>query len=184
MRSHILLGTSLTLAAMVAAAANPDPADCQLIENDQARLECYDAAIANPVTPPSVATEAVPPAAPETVSEDTAAPAEYTATPDVPSQEELFGLSGEQVKRSYESAAGKKELKELKELSAVVTSIEVVGHGKLVVSLDNGQVWRQNNAPSIRLKVGDTIVVRKAAFGSFKMKKDTANASMRVTRVR
>ena len=88
------------------------------------------------------------------------------------------------MKRSYESAAGEEELKELKELSAVVTSIEVVGHGKLVVSLDNGQVWRQNNAPSIRLKVGDTIVVRKAAFGSFKMKKDTANASMRVTRVR
>ena len=72
---------------------------------------------------------------------------------------------------------------ELKELAAVVTDVQKAGHGDLVVWLDNGQVWRQTNTPTLKLKVGDAIVVRKAAFGSFKMKKASANTTMRVSRI-
>ena len=123
--------------------------------------------------------------APDQASMPTAAPAQAT-TPTTanmagePSQEDLFGLNSEAVRESYDEAAGRQELKEL---SATVADVRPAGPGRIVVILDNGQVWQQKSSSTLKIKVGDRIIIKKAAFGSFKMKKENANASMRVGRL-
>ena len=97
------------------------------------------------------------------------------------SQEEVFGLSDDKLRQTYGEAAGRQGLNEL---SATVTEIKAAGYGRIFVWLDNGQVWRQKTSSALKIKVGDRIVIKKGALGAFNMKKEGANAMMRVSRER
>ena len=81
--------------------------------------------------------------------------------------------------RSYQEASGNSTLKEL---TALVTEVRPAGPGRILVTLDNGQIWSQVSAPSLKIKANDKVTIRKAAFGSYKMKKDGSNRMMRVHR--
>jgi hypothetical protein len=56
-------------------------------------------------------------------------------------------------------------------------------NGALVISLDNDQVWMQNQPTEyFPLKVGDAVEIRSAALGSFMMFAPSKRAT-RVTRI-
>lgn len=164
----VIFAAQLTVSA--SAQGLPDElAGCRALAGNDERLACYDAFADRQSAPVAPESEAV---------ESTAAVALVPAAERL-SQEELFGLTGEEVKRTYEEAAGQQELKEL---SATVTDVQPAGPGRIIVWLDNGQVWRQTDSPTLKIKVGGRVIIRKAAFGSFKMKKEDENATMRVRR--
>ena len=195
-RLTIALIPTLMLAAAQAQETAVDLSACRALQQDSERLACYDSLAkqqagqsANQATVPDVP-EAAPPVAIAATIEDEQPVAPAKAVPQAaalpgdnsgPTQEELFGLNSEATKRSYEEAVGQEEMKELR---ATVTDIQPAGPGRIIVYLDNSQVWRQTTSPTLKVKIGDVIVIKKAAFGSFKMKKEDANASMKVTRVR
>jgi hypothetical protein len=72
----------------------------------------------------------------------------------------------------------------LKQIRAVVAAIEFRPRGELVMTLDNGQVWAQNDATAyFPLKVGDTVQISSATLGSYVLLAPSKRAT-KVTRVR
>ena len=89
-----------------------------------------------------------------------------------------FGLrNGPLDQRKYSAAP--------KEITATVILIEMRrSSGALVVSLDNDQVWEENQPSEyFPLKVGDSVRIRAAALGSYMMFAPSKR-STRVTRIR
>jgi len=159
--------------------------------DDGARLACYDAAVdrsrqrgadgrdptaaASPAPVASAAAEPV--AASPVVSEAGAAAAAGAAAPI--SQEALFGKNTDEVQRSIEEATGSAVLDSL---SGTITGLQQAGYDKVLITLDNGQIWRQIDTSSLRLRVGDSVVIERAALGSFMLKKQGSKRTMRVSR--
>jgi hypothetical protein len=129
------------------------------------RLACYDGAAAQLVGAQA------PGAAPASSAADRDGP--RTVSP-----EAKFGVrNGPLDERKYANAP--------KEITATVILIEMRrSSGALVVSLDNNQVWVENQASEyFPLKVGDTVRIRSAALGAYMMFAPSKRAT-RVTRIR
>lgn len=69
------------------------------------------------------------------------------------------------------------------QIGAVVTDLSYRSAGQRVITLDNGQVWMQTESSGLgHVAVGDRVVVRKAALGSFLLI-TPARVSLRVRRI-
>jgi len=175
---HILL-----LAA--SAAASTGPAACALLEDDRARLACYDAlfrqAPGEGATSTSASTSPGDPAAREpSPASATAGAAAVTAAGAATDPEDEFGLSGQQRQQRAEAAGARR----IDEVSGKIVAIEPSRVGKPAIELENGQRWRQIEATSWPVfEVGETVVIRKASFGSFlAVVPDSGHAAVRVKR--
>jgi hypothetical protein len=132
-----------------ASAAAATLAGCRTLHDDAARLTCYDR-LPDPETVAGPAARATAPVA---------APAPATA-------EQRFGTSELQQARAAQAKAPKPEV--LKELRARVDTVQRQGDGGLRLTLANGQVWYQvSPSEKIEVAVGEEIVIKPAAFGSF-----------------
>ena len=67
-------------------------------------------------------------------------------------------------------------------LKGKVTGIRTL-NGDDLITLDNGQIWRQLSGGQLLLKLGDEVSINRAALGSFQMKVPTGR-SAKVKRVR
>jgi hypothetical protein len=132
-----------------------------LAENDDARrLTCYDRAL-NRVASAGRQAKITPSAAePAQASQSAQAsqPAQTKTTP-----EQRFGLSAGQVVKKENLAASPKDL------TAKVTSLGRESSGALKLTLDNGQVWVQQNADgqALSISVGDSVTVSHELMGGF-----------------
>ena len=146
---------------------------CVSIDDDRARLACYDEAYGR-----TESTRASAPAA--AVGAPAAAMAAATAGPPAPSPEQSrqnFGLSAEKVLGPQGGPT---------EIEAKVTAVQANEvTGRAVVTLDNGQVWQQLEATKAtkRPRPGDQVVIREASLGSYLMV-TPERGSARVRRVR
>jgi hypothetical protein len=156
--------------------------NCRALSDDYARLICYDAAVdrsrQSGYGGPAAAPEKPQSAAP---AEPAGAPGTVAATGvavDL-SQEDLFGKTGDEVGRTVEEATGSERIDSL---SATVTKLKQYSYDKLLITLDNGQLWRQIDTSSLRLRAGDAVIIERTALGSFMLKKQGSKRSMRVSR--
>jgi hypothetical protein len=70
------------------------------------------------------------------------------------------------------------------QMSAVVASVSTKPRGELQVTLDNGQVWVQNQAVDyFPLKAGDKVEINVGALGSYVMWVPSSRRAAKVTRV-
>lgn len=92
--------------------------------------------------------------------------------------EQSFGLTPSQVdalqKKAAPGAAPPREPEEdgppasTGQLTATVSSLGLRPHAGFVVTLDNGQVWRQNEAEvNFDIRVGDQITIKPAKMGGY-----------------
>ncbi|RPH65628.1 MAG: hypothetical protein EHM83_05915 [Burkholderiales bacterium] len=153
---------------------------CVAIDDDRARLACYDEAYGRTATSRAGA-PAVAAGAPVAAAATTAAAATVTpAGPPAPSPEQSrqnFGLSAEKVLGPQGGPT---------EIEAKVTAVQANEvTGRAVVTLDNGQVWQQLEASKAtkRPRPGDKVVIREASLGSYLMVAPE-RGSARVRRVR
>jgi hypothetical protein len=170
--------TSIAALALAAGAASPaeDVAaavrDCRGETDATARLACYDRAAGR--AQPSAA-PAVKAAAPAATAPAAAAPAAAATA------EDNFGR--EQQIQAEEQQRQQQEARALGELQATVTHIETRMDGLMTMTLDNGQVWRQNSPDSkFRVKEGDRVKIQPGAMKSFILSGPTKK-STRVSRV-
>lgn len=174
------------LAPVASAATHP----CAEVVDDAERLACFDAAFerparavkpAPPVQPSAGTASAAKPALPAASS----ASAASAAKPAVPAQAaapttEDFGLTP-YAKRSLDPDSARSEPASL---TARVTDVARGRDTRFVVTLDNGQVWRQVETLSqARVSVGDTVTIREASLGSYLLV-TTSRIATRVRRVR
>ena len=139
---------------------------CRAIVDPAARVECYDQIV-------DAASSIAAPSAPES---STADPEEHQQL----APQDRFGLSEAEARRQ----AGL-ELKkdDLDLIEAKITHIARTGYDKFVVTLDNGQTWRQTDTKKLRLRHGDAVRISSAAFGSFLLEKSTGSRMIRVQRI-
>ena len=70
----------------------------------------------------------------------------------------------------------------IEQIAATVTDVRESADKKLIVSLDNGHVWRQLDNKSLHLGNGEAVIVRKASLGSYRLEKASGSRSIRVKR--
>ncbi len=88
------------------------------------------------------------------------------ATGAAPSTESSFGL----VANSPRAAASRDEAgEELRAVRGKVTALRT-SNGDEMITLDNGQTWRQLSGGTLLLQVGDEVEITRAALGSFQIK--------------
>jgi hypothetical protein len=171
-RPFVLLGLALAVAPTVAAEVTHR---CASVAADAARLQCYDAAFGKSAG--AAASSAADGRAAASAPAAAAVPAATDAS--VKAREE-FGLS-ESEKRTRRQ--------EPEDQPASITGqVAQLGRrptGELVVSLADGQVWAQieSDDSRSRVKIGDTITVRKASLGSYLLV-GPDRIAMRVRRVK
>jgi hypothetical protein len=154
----LLSGATLPVASH-AAAPKAGLGACVGIEDAQERLACYDRAYGRNVVSKTTATAA--PAAAATAARAAPAP----AAPKDPVAE--FGLT-EAAKQAKDPAKAAAAAAAPTSVTAKVISIRFKKYGEFVVTLDNGQVWEQNEPmPSAIVRVGDAVTVKKAVLGSY-----------------
>jgi hypothetical protein len=152
---------------------------CASVDNDIARLECFDKEVARATQRgASVAPTQVPPAQAVPPAPPVASTQPNSASPN----DDDFGVSGE--------LARKRKAEEIKtgsaprELRAAVAKVKTKPYGELVLELDNGQIWEQPERKSgFSIKEGENIRITQGAMGSYFVIADSG-ATSRVRRVR
>jgi hypothetical protein len=181
-QSFAMLVFMLPVATASADALHDELRVCRDLPDDDARLICYDAAVdrsrQSGYISPAAPSEKPPSAAP---AEPAGAPGNVAATGAAVdlSQEDLFGKTGDEVGRTVEEATGSERIDSL---SATVTKLQQYSYGKVLITLDNGQLWKQIDTSNLRLRAGDAVVIERASLGSFMLKKQGSKRSMRVSR--
>lgn len=128
---------------------------CRAITDDAERLACFDSAVGRLET--AQASEELVVVSREQVEE---------------TRRGLFGLTLPKIK-----LFGGGDENEVKELSSTVASFARTPRGGWVVTLDDGAVWAQTDNTYVGTpKVGESIVIKKAALGSFMAKIDGGRA--------
>lgn len=98
---------------------------------------------------------------------------------EVPDAQSLFGKNDADAKRIVETTL---DIEQIDRVEAVITDVRESANRKLVVTLDNGQTWRQLDNQPMRLKTGEAVIVREASLNSFLMEKKSGSRSIRVKR--
>ncbi len=166
MRFLFLLGLLFGTSAM----ADDALQHCTGIDDDSARLVCYDAAAGRnqPVkshTRPMVQTEQKPPAKTR--------PPEPAPAAAVEDDMDEFGVEHVQESRGGDSITSRYDG-------------EFTGwSGRTLFKLENGQVWRQAESGRYRTTLDRPVItIERAAFGSYRLKVEGLNRTIRVKRVR
>ena len=152
----VCLGVCSPVCVMAADAVPASIEACASLRRDGERLACFDKAVAALRTGQAAAPEAT--------------------------AENMFGASATTSQASRPEEAVKRE--ELKQISGTVTSLRYANDGMMVLELDNGQVWKQQDS-DVRLVVaqGEKVTISRASLGTFRLADKTGRFA-RFRRVR
>jgi hypothetical protein len=99
-----------------------------------------------------------------------------------PSAENMFGANPEIAPAPSGGEATRRE--ELRQITGSVSSLYRADGGMLVLTLDNGQVWRQQDGETaLTVDSGDQVTIVRASLGTFRIT-DKRGRSARFKRVR
>ena len=99
-----------------------------------------------------------------------------------PSAENMFGASTAIAPAQKNEREAKGE--ELKHITGTVVSLSRSGSGLIILSLDNDQVWYQQDADvTLIVDIGDSVTISRASLGTFRLT-DKRGRSSRFKRVR
>ena len=147
---------------------------CRDVQPVVRRAQCYDQAIdrlrgkgvSNVPAIPSMTNQTPAVASPEH---------EPVVTP-----EAVFGKSQRETTRIL--TQGKADEEDLDSMDARVVAVRRDGLGKLIVELDNQQVWIQTDATDLNLRQGENIRIIRGFMNSFQLEKKSGSRRIRVKR--
>jgi hypothetical protein len=180
-----LRATSLTSLLLFAACTRVDAQAlpgtlhaCRSITSNKERLACFDREVAKL----EAATEPKD-AAPASIQSKPGVQASAAGKPNTPlAPEQTFGLTGDQIVKLEARQEGAPRA-QLKNLTAQVASVSHNSSGHWVVTLNNGQVWRQTETRSdFEVSPGASVKISPGAMGSFFLQTNPHNWT-RVERV-
>jgi hypothetical protein len=151
---------------------------CADIQSAVARLDCFDREVAPFTRRPTGSTARATPT-PMPAPIPAPIPPDTPIVSSAPVTRPSFGE--EQLAPEHRREASEQSLQ------ATITSLRAVGATTFLVTLDNGQVWRHEDAHlGSFLRVGEAITVRKGSLGSYRLTRDAGATRnwIRITRVR
>lgn len=92
--------------------------------------------------------------------------------------EELFGKSPAEVNRALTGEP------DLRAIQAQVVGVAEIAYGRVRLSLDNQQTWRQVDGVRLRVREGDLVIIERAFAGSYLLRKTTGGRQIRVERTK
>lgn len=170
MRKQLWMAGMLAVAGGVVVAAEPSVeagVRCAQVKDSLERLVCYDRVFSGaqvPVAAPAPRAVAPAPAAPVAApAAPVAAPAAVASTP--PPAPREFG--DDQVKRSEKQRQAESGPTSL---TAQVSGLREYRPRTYLITLDNGQIWRQMDMDSLfQVAEGDTVQIEKGRLGGYRM---------------
>ncbi len=163
---------SLLFLAQPALTADEALTECRQIEEVAERVVCYDKFVDSHFPTDSSDTDS-------SDRVEITTPPETTESNAVPNAQSLFGTNDAEAKRIVEISLA---IEQINQIVAIVTDVQKSATKKLTVTLNNGQIWRQLDSQRMRLKSGETVIIRKASLGSYLMEKQSGSRSIRVKR--
>lgn len=165
---NIIAGiTLLSAQSAMADSLNEQLLQCRTVDNDIARLQCFDDATQhmNKATK-EIKAAVIKQSAPVAAATPPAVVAPKTQT-------EIFGFESQQIRNATPD-------------KLLVTVVEVTKslRGKSTFTLANGQVWKQKDSESYRLKSDKQVFIKKGALGSFFLGQEGRNKKIRVKRTK
>jgi hypothetical protein len=97
----------------------------------------------------------------------------FNVTNEVNQQQSSFGQEDKQRTKNL-----------IKEIQAQVVLVKKGTYGKQIITLNNGQVWRQKDSTYLKLRKGQTIIIKRGAMGSFFIGKHSTNKRIRAKRIK
>lgn len=164
-------------------------AECADVQEDSARLACYDrynpfrkqaAKAAVPAASPRTSSGTTAPSSAQVSKPAVAAPAAPAASAAAPASADAnFGLDPEVVRSRQAASQG--EQSGPRSVAARLTTVKQRPDGKWLLDLDNGQRWTQvDRSPGLILKSGDTVTIKEGKLGGYML----ASQSGLTTRVK
>lgn len=173
------LGCNVAVVVPLVAAAAQDLQSCTTIDDATARLACYDR-VAGRGTTPIAASAAAPAPAPVAASAPTAAAATASAAAAAKAEQD-FGLTPA-AKQAREPEATREAQPEA--IERRIAAVARDGQDRFVVTLDDGQVWAQNEAKSgVYPRSGESVTISRAALGGYVLR-SARFGSIRVRRLK
>lgn len=170
-RAGAWLALLLPLSAAASASAEETLLGCRAIDDAGARLACYDRVVDR-------VSAKVAPVAPPT--EPRASSPASGAADERPRRERTFGRSPQATARELEESYG---IETADELTAQVTAVRRGPDRLYVITLENGQVWRQAEAASFVIRAGDSAEIEAGALGAYYLRRNGKGRAIRVKRV-
>jgi hypothetical protein len=97
------------------------------------------------------------------------------------------GVIANSVKQQ-QASFGKEGIKHpediIKQLKVKVIKIQKAPYGELIITVENGQVWRQTDGMRFKLSTDEMIIIERGALGSFFIGKENTNRRIRAKRVK
>ena len=192
----VCAASAIALAApgITASAQDRTLDDCRAIEDDSARLSCYDEVTrAGTAADRDAPVRTAAPQPPEDPVEEfgaekvVEAPVIVEKPASQPRVTEAEGRGGLLSIFGAEKIA-KDEEDELQSITMEIASFRLQPYGELVVTLENGQVWRQLEPSRSITRAADeesvkSATIERAALGSYRMKIMPMDRTMKVRRV-
>ncbi len=150
--------------------------NCAAIAHPSERLSCYDG-IHGP-TPPISDSETM--ASKPTVETPTADPA---LTPDAKQRRASVARLDDE-KFPLNSDAANTPKREPLSMQAKIVKLQKSGQGKMLITLNNDQIWQETRKSSVHYRIGATIVIKAGAFGSNNLTLEGQNRISKVKRIR
>ena len=156
---------------------------CRSITSDKERLACFDREVARLDAAMEPAAIEPKDATPASIQSKPSVQASAASKPKAPlAPEQTFGLSSDRIVKLEARQEGAPRV-ELKNLTAQVASVSHNSAGRWVVTLNNGQVWRQAETRSdFEVAPGASVKISTGAMGSFFLQTNAHNWT-RVERV-
>ncbi|WP_339773063.1 hypothetical protein [uncultured Paraglaciecola sp.] len=152
---------------------------CRAENNNTQRLACYDKlSSTNPKDIKSHGQAVVINKTNTVVSTSLPVVKKETAKPEV---SQSYASRDNQVKNFGLAKVIEPEQK-IEKITADVIGTKKDPYGKLIVSLENGQVWRQTGNSTLRIRTGDQVYVEEGMLGSYFLSKESSNKRIRVKR--
>jgi len=178
--------TALSFSTGASAQANPIDHCRETSDSKKERIACLEAAITGLMSTGQPVAAAETPAVDE--EEETRLAEAEQAAADAPA-----GIGAEQVraKQENESKEGRKKRKKrikAETLEATLVDFARTATGRLILVLDNGQVWSQRSSDrqKVRLRDGDTpaVTVRRGVMSGYRMELSKPNVTIVVERLK
>ncbi len=147
---------------------------CSQVSNSLKRLVCFDKLVQRSRGMQDVEL-------PTMVQRSQTRPTTAPATAPQPSLQAAPQQSREST-FGFEQQIDEERREEFNSIRALVAKVDENALKRMVITLDNGQVWRQMESGSVRLKAGDEVIVERGLLGSFHLKRADSKRRIRVKR--
>ncbi|MFQ3190206.1 MAG: hypothetical protein ACI936_001336 [Paraglaciecola sp.] len=101
-----------------------------------------------------------------------------------PKSDAVIANAAQQQQATFGKENSKRPADSINQIKANVIKIQKAPYGDLIITLENGQVWRQTDGSHFRLSKDEVVIIERGALGSFFIGKEDTKKRIRAKRLK